>query len=83
MSSPEFIEIMERLERIERRLPAPVVAGEWVNEDEAMRITGLGKNALYKRRKDNTFKWATEKGRKIKYWLPDLENSINNNSSRS
>jgi hypothetical protein len=47
-----------------------------------MRITGLGKNALYKKRKDNVFTWATATGRKIKYLRKDIMAYLDNNASK-
>lgn len=78
--SPEFIAIMERLDRIERKFSSPVIT-EWVDEDEAMRITGLGKKSLQNKRRTNVFTWSSATGRKIKYLRKDLENYITKNST--
>jgi hypothetical protein len=82
MTSPEFTAIMERLDRIEAKIGRPAIKEKWVDEEEAMKITGLGKSSLRTRRKANCFTWSSATGRKPKYLRKDLEDYITKNSTR-
>jgi hypothetical protein len=82
MSTPEFNSIMERLDKLERLITKPSITETWVDEEEAMRITGLGKSSLRTRRKTNSFTWSSATGRKPKYLRKDLEDYITKNSTR-
>lgn len=80
-----FKQIMKRFDKIEKMmqdLKGPVLS-KWVDEGEAIRITGLGKRSLQKKRLDNIFTWSSATGRKIKYLRKDLEDYINENTSRA
>jgi hypothetical protein len=82
MSSPEFETIIARLDKLESLISKPAIADTWVDEEEAMRITGLGKSSLRTRRKTNSFTWSSATGRKPKYLRKDLEDYITKNSTR-
>ncbi len=80
--SEAFKQIMAKLDKIESMIAKPAIADKWVDEQEAMKITGLGKSSLRKRRKKNTITWSTESGRNIKYLRKDLEEIITKNATR-
>lgn len=84
IDSEAFKQIMQKLESIENLLKerSPGKPGKWVDEEEAMKITGLGKGSLRRRRKENTFTWSSATGRKPKYLRKDLEDYIEKNASR-
>ncbi|MGN6296304.1 MAG: hypothetical protein ACTHM7_05945 [Ginsengibacter sp.] len=84
IDSEAFKQIMQKLESIENLLKerSPGKPSKWVDEKEAMKITGLGKESLRRRRKENTFTWSSETGRKPKYLRKDLEDYIEKNSTR-
>lgn len=80
--SEAFKQIMAKLDKIESMIAKPAIADKWVDEQEAMKITGLGKSSLRNRRKKNTITWSTETGRNIKYLRKDLEEIITKNATR-
>jgi len=84
IDSEAFKQIMQKLESIENLLKerSPGKPSKWVDEEEAMKITGLGESSLRTRRKNNSFTWSSETGRKPKYLRKDLEDYIEKNSSR-
>lgn len=84
IDSEAFKQIMQKLESIENLLKerSPGKPSKWVDEQEAMNITGLGKSSLRNRRKSNAITWSTETGRNIKYLRKDLEDYIEKNSTR-
>ena len=73
---------LERIERGIEKLSSITSVSKWIDEEEAMKLTGLGKDSLRRKRKDGVFTWTTATGRKIKYLRADMEAYLDNNASR-
>lgn len=73
--------ILHRLDRIELLITKARVPSRWMDETEAMALTGLSKNSLSRLRKSGAFNYSTATGRKIKYLRKDIEGYLNNNST--
>lgn len=79
MSTPEFQAIMKRLDKLEEKIKPSF--SKWMDEKEAMEITGLKKRSLIYKRKAGIFNFSTATGRKIKYLRKDIEAYLNDNST--
>lgn len=53
--------------------------GEWINEEHAMQLTGLGKSKLYDLRNSGKVRCSTLTDRKIFYKRKDFERLLNEN----
>jgi hypothetical protein len=53
--------------------------GEWVDEETAMKVTGLSKSSLYELRRSDRISYSTISGRAKHYRLRDFENILNEN----
>lgn len=56
--------------------------GDWIPEDEVLRISQLGKTSLYNLRKSGKLSSSTISGRGVFYRKSDLERLLNNNEKR-
>jgi hypothetical protein len=55
--------------------------GDWLPEEEVVRISGLGKTSLYNLRKSGQLSSSTISGRGVFYRKSDLENLLNKNET--
>lgn len=53
----------------------------WLTEEETIGILDLQPRSLYKLRADNTLRYSTASGRKIKYLKTDVEKYLSENSN--
>jgi hypothetical protein len=84
IDSKAFKKIMEKLDRIEicvKKISLSKTSSKWISEEEAMAITGLGKDSLRKKRQSGVFNYTTATGRKIQYLRMDIEKYLDNNST--
>ncbi|MBL7889709.1 MAG: hypothetical protein JNL24_09155 [Bacteroidia bacterium] len=88
--SHELMIVQQRLAMIEMQMKEAIsllnammnernAIGEWVDEETAMRVTGLSKSSLYELRKANRISYSTISGRPKHYRLKDFENILNEN----
>jgi hypothetical protein len=57
--------------------------GDWLSEDDTMRLSGLGKTTLYNLRRAGQLSSSTISGRGVFYRKSELENILNKNETRS
>ncbi len=79
IESNAFRQLMKKLNRIEA-IALAAKNTDWVSEDEAEQITGLGKRSLLEKRKKGLIEWRTASGRKIQYKRNSLDNYLNSAS---
>lgn len=74
-------QILYRLDKIELLITKNKVQSRWMDETEAMAMTGLSKSSLARLRKGGVVNWSTASGRKIKYLRKDVTSYLDNNST--
>lgn len=57
--------------------------GDWLPEDEFLRLSQLGKTSLYNLRKSGQLNSSTISGRGVFYRKSDLERILNNNERKN
>lgn len=79
IESKAFKMIMDRLERLDTVISMMAqrsTGSKYMSEQEVMKITGLSRNSLYRKRKSGVIQSATATGRKIQYLRADVEKYI-------
>lgn len=75
-------QILKRLESIEEAIKCQPskINQKYMTEKQAMLLTGLSKDSLYRKRKAGILRYSTSTGRKIQYLVTDIDKYISGNS---
>lgn len=83
IESDAFKIIIKKLNLIEQYIKSTTTTkSKWISEDEVMMLTGLKKRTLREKRSKGEFTYSTATGRKIKYLRKEIEDYLNDNSTR-
>lgn len=83
IESDAFKIIIKKLNLIEQYIKSTTTTkSKWISEEEVMMLTGLKKRTLREKRSKGEFTYSTATGRKIKYLRKEIEDYLNDNSTR-
>lgn len=83
IDSKDFKKLISKIDRIEQFIKESKKApAKWISEEDAMILTKLGKSSLRKKRSRGIFTYSTATGRKIKYLKKEIEDYLNDNSTK-
>lgn len=73
--------LQQKLSVLEEILLSNQSVGDWIDEETAKRLTGLGKSTLYKLRKEGKITSSRLSKRKVFYRLSDLSRLLDENET--